>query len=66
MNRDSDADVEIALLASLAGVTPEDLGELWLADYRRLQDSFRRIIDPDGGAVARDGAAGALVPVPAQ
>ncbi|AAU91004.1 phage tail assembly protein [Methylococcus capsulatus] len=62
----SDADVEVALIASLVGVVPEDLDELGLADYRRLQDSFRRFSDPDGGAVEGDGAAGPVVPVPAQ
>ncbi|MGI2326104.1 MULTISPECIES: phage tail assembly protein [unclassified Methylococcus] len=62
----SDADVEVALIASLVGVVPEDLDELGLADYRRLQDSFRRFSDPAGGAVEGDGAAGTVVPVPAQ
>lgn len=37
-------DQEIALLASLAGVHPEDLDNMLLADYQRLQNSFRELL----------------------
>jgi len=36
---------ELALLALLCGVTPEDLEELDLSDYRVLADSFRAMLD---------------------
>lgn len=36
---------EVALLARLAGLVPEDLLELDLADYKALQDAFRVMLD---------------------
>lgn len=36
---------ELALLALLVGLTPEDLEELDLIDYRALADSFRAMLD---------------------
>lgn len=38
----SDAEQEIALIARLAGLVPEDLEELDLSDYAQLQDWFRQ------------------------
>ncbi|MEW5885477.1 MAG: phage tail assembly protein [Pseudomonadota bacterium] len=39
---------EIALLARLGGLVPEDLLELDLADYKALQDAFRLSLDRAG------------------
>ncbi|HWO57689.1 MAG TPA: phage tail assembly protein [bacterium] len=42
------AEQEVALLALLVGLVPEDLDELLVADYKRLQDTFRDLVG-DGG-----------------
>lgn len=39
------AEQELSLLASLAGLVPEDLEELLLADYGKLQNTFRELVD---------------------
>lgn len=36
---------EIALIARLTGLVPEDVELLDLADFKRLQDSFRAALD---------------------
>jgi len=59
------AEQELALLARLVGVVPEDLDELPLRDYAVLQERFRLAVTPGGGPVGGGGAAGAVVPVPA-
>ena len=41
----SQEDQEVALLALLAGLLPEDVLELDLADYKALQDAFRDLLD---------------------
>ena len=41
----SQEDQEVALLARLSGLLPEDLLELDLADYKALQDAFRGMLD---------------------
>ena len=41
----SQEDQEVALLARLSGLLPEDLLELDLADYQALQDAFRGMLD---------------------
>ena len=38
----TDAEQELALLARIAGLVPEDLDLLDLADYKALQDTFRQ------------------------
>lgn len=38
-------DQEIALIALLAGLTPEDVHEIDMADYKALQDAFRGLLD---------------------
>ena len=63
---DKPEDQEIALLAILTGLTPEDVQEMDLADYTQLQGSFRRLVGSGADAVADAGAAGAVVPVSAQ
>lgn len=45
---DKPEDQELALLAMLCGLTPEDLEELDLADYRALADQFRGMLDAAG------------------
>ncbi len=45
---DKPEDQELALLAMLAGITPEDLEELDLADYKAVQEAFRGMLDPAG------------------
>lgn len=45
---DKPEDQEVALLARLAGLLPEDLLELDLADYKALQDAFRGMLDSAG------------------
>lgn len=57
---------ELAMLARLTGLVPEDLDEMHLADYARLQARFRADADPGAGAVAGNGPAGAVVPVSAE
>jgi hypothetical protein len=42
---DRQEDQEIALLARLSGLLPEDVLELDLADYKALQDAFRGLLD---------------------
>jgi len=59
------AEQELALLGRLVGVVPEDLEELLLADYARLQERFRLAVAPGGGPVGGGGVVGAVVPVPA-
>jgi len=41
---DKPDDQELALLARLTGLLPEDLLELDLADYKVLQDAFRLML----------------------
>ena len=41
----SQEDQEVALLARLSGLLPEDVLELDLADYKVLQDAFRGMLD---------------------
>jgi len=36
---------EIALIARLSGLVPEDVLELDLADYKAIQDAFRLMLD---------------------
>lgn len=36
---------ELALIAQLAGLTPEDIEELDLADYKAIAESFRGMLD---------------------
>ncbi|HWL51359.1 MAG TPA: phage tail assembly protein [Chthoniobacteraceae bacterium] len=38
---DGDDEVEIILFANLAGLTPDDIGKLDLADYQKVQEVFR-------------------------
>lgn len=59
-------DREIGLFAILSGLVPEDLQEMDLLDYERLQDAFRGMLDRPGNPVGQDGAAGTVVPVSAQ
>lgn len=63
---DKPEDQEIALLAILTGLTPEDVQEMDLVDYTRLQNSFRRMQSSGADAMADAGAAGAVVPLSAQ
>jgi len=44
----SQDDQEIALLARLSGLLPEDMLELDLADYKVLQGPFRSMLDSAG------------------
>lgn len=37
-----DAEQELAIFARITGLVPEDLDELDLADYKQVQDWFRR------------------------
>ncbi|BBD77241.1 phage tail assembly protein [Hydrogenophilus thermoluteolus] len=39
---------ELALIALLAGLTPEDIEELDLADYKAIAESFRAMLDTQG------------------
>lgn len=43
---ESDAAQEIAMLARLSGLVPEDLEDLDLCDYKQLQDFFRTCAEP--------------------
>ena len=63
---DKPEDQEIALLAILTDLTPEDVQEMDLADYTQLQSSFRRLVGSGEDVVAAAGAAGAVVPVSTQ
>jgi hypothetical protein len=36
---------ELALIAQLAGLTPEDIEELDLSDYKAIAESFRGMLD---------------------
>lgn len=62
----NDAAQEIGLMAHLSGMIPEDFDELDAVDFRKLQETFRRLLGfVAEGNVAGNGAAGAVVPVPA-
>ena len=41
---DKTEEQETALFAALAGLTPEDMEEFDLADYRAMQDAFRGML----------------------
>jgi hypothetical protein len=41
----TDEDKEIGLIASLAGLVPEDMDAMDMADYKELQNSFRAMLD---------------------
>lgn len=41
---DKTEEQEAALFAALAGLTPEDMEEFDLADYRAMQDAFRGML----------------------
>ncbi len=45
---DKPEEQELALIARLAGLTPEDIEELDLADYKALADAFRGMLDQTG------------------
>lgn len=45
---DKPEEQELALIAQLAGLTPEDIEELDLADYKAIADSFRGMLDQGG------------------
>lgn len=59
---------ELALIGIIAHeqLTPEDLEEMDLGDYQRVQASFRRMLGHGGPAQAGAGAAGTVVPVSAE
>lgn len=40
-----DADMELALLASLTGVTPQELAEMTSRDYQRVQQAYGFFMD---------------------
>lgn len=42
---DKPEDQELALIARLAGLVPEDVELIDLADYKRIQESFRELLD---------------------
>lgn len=42
---DKTEEQELALIAMLAGLTPEDIEELDLADYKSIAESFRAMLD---------------------
>ncbi|TXF11932.1 phage tail assembly protein [Pelomicrobium methylotrophicum] len=42
---DKPEEQELALIAALAGLTPEDIEELDLADYKAIAESFRGMLD---------------------
>lgn len=42
---DKPEEQELALIAQLAGLTPEDIEELDLADYKAIAESFRAMLD---------------------
>lgn len=39
----TDAEQELAIMARISGLVPEDLDELDIADYKALQDFFRAV-----------------------
>ena len=63
---DKPEDQEIGLFGILCGLTAEDIQDMDLADYGRLQDSFRAMLDKSKKLMADDGATGEVVPVPGQ
>lgn len=42
---DKPEDQELALIARLTGLVPEDVELIDLADYKRIQESFRELLD---------------------
>lgn len=44
---DTPEEQELALVAQLAGLTPEDIEELDLADYKAITESFRAMLDQE-------------------
>lgn len=55
----------LVIAARVADLTIEDLEEMDLADFGRIQDTFQEWTNPAGGTVADAGATGEVVPVPA-
>ncbi|MEX3629042.1 MAG: phage tail assembly protein [Burkholderia sp.] len=55
---------ELALIGIICheGLTPDDLEDMDLGDYQRVQASFRRMLDRSGLAAQGAGVAGAVVP----
>lgn len=53
---DTDAEQELAMFARLTGLVPEDFDMLDIADYKQLQDSFRKMQEARGGADQSGGA----------
>jgi hypothetical protein len=62
----SPEDQEFGLFAVLTGLVPEDFDDMDLADYVKLQDSFRGFTGKPGRSVAAAGDAGEVVPLPAE
>lgn len=42
---DKPEDQELALIARITGLVPEDVELIDLADYKRIQESFRELLD---------------------
>lgn len=50
----SDAEQELAIFARVTGLVPEDLDELDLADYKQVQDWFRRSQEGESESAATE------------
>ena len=61
------ADQEVALVARLAGLVPEDLDAMDATDWSVVQSRFLKLVHRnDDGNVGGDGIAGEVVPVSAE
>ena len=49
-----DAEQELAIFARITGLVPEDLDELDLADYKQVQDWFRRSQESESESAATE------------
>lgn len=49
-----DAEQELAIFARITGLVPEDLDELDLADYKQVQDWFRRSQEGESESAATE------------
>lgn len=60
------AQMELLGVARMAGLVPEDLDEMDAADYQVLKERFLDVLGITGNPLDGSGAAGTVVPLPAQ
>ncbi|MDR1709653.1 MAG: phage tail assembly protein [Candidatus Accumulibacter sp.] len=57
---------EVAIMAAVTGLVPEDMDEMDFTDFMKLQDAFRELHAQPGRPLGGDGLAGEMVPLSAE